>query len=461
MSLIEALAPPVTFDELFAFYRDSGFLYPGKLAAVDDRRDAVERTWRVLLGADRSVFRFISRLALAEGRPRLVNAICAFAYAPGTWQAQHLVSLQRREYTGTLALLLALSEWADDIGIEFARFSFRPNNPGTNGLFGGIAERLPSDLASLSLVDYGLTNLRDIDSPGGRDFPVAVRSLGSDEGAAAAAFYERVLDPVELDSLRLAQPRLHELDAAYALHGLTRRRTVLVALDGDRVVGACIVNHSSEGINFSFLENAIEYLRVAPDQPALTRRATWLSLARAAVAEVARTARLRRLPDSPRRPRSGDRRRPRPRGSQAILGAHRLHARGLRRHDRLLHRLLPRAPRRPSHAPGGAMTRYIMESEREAERLVAQDRPGTGSPPPRVERARRRRVIRRRGLRFRRGRRRRMRGQRRRPRPWRRCRRTPPRVRARRLPAPRTDRGPLSRSANRRARLIGTRGRSV
>lgn len=289
VSLIEALAPTMTFDELFAFYRDSGFLYPGKLAAVDDRRDAVERTWRILLGADGSVFRFVSRRALAEGRPRLVNAICAFAYAPGTWQAQHLVSLQRREYTGTLALLLALSEWGHDIGIEFARFSFRPTNPGTNALFGGIAERLPSDLASLSLVDYGLTNLRDIDLPGGRDFPVAVRSLGSDEGAAAAAFYEQVLDPVELASLRLAQPRLHELDAAYALHGLTRRRTVLVALDGDRVVGACIVNHSSEGINFSFLENAIEYLRVAPDQPALARRATWLSLARTAVAEVART----------------------------------------------------------------------------------------------------------------------------------------------------------------------------
>jgi hypothetical protein len=289
VSLIEALAPTVTFDELFAFYRDSGFLYPGKLAAVDDRRDAVERTWRILLGADGSVFRFISRRALAEGRPRLVNAICAFAYAPGTWQAQHLVSLQRREYTGTLALLLALSEWGHDVGIEFARFSFRPTNPGTNALFGGIAERLPSDLASLSLVDYGLTNLRDIDLPGGRDFPVAVRSLVADEGAAAAAFYEQVLDPVELDSLRLAQPRLHELDAAYALHGLTRRRTVLVALDGDRVVGACIVNHSSEGINFSFLENAIEYLRVAPDQPALARRATWLSLARTAVAEVART----------------------------------------------------------------------------------------------------------------------------------------------------------------------------
>lgn len=288
MSLIETLAPPVTFEELFAFYRESGFLYPGKLAALDDRRDVVERTWRRLLGADGSVFRFISRLGLDEGRPRLINAVCAFAYAPGTWQAQHLVSLRRREYTGTLALLMALSEWGHAVGIEFARFSFRPSNPGTNALFGGVAERLSTDLASLSLVDYGLTSPRDLEFVGRRGSPVAVRALGPDEGAIAATFYEQVLQPVELASLCLAQPTLHDLDAAYEIHGLTRRRTVLVALDSGCVVGACIVNHSSEGINFSFLENAIEYLRVAPDQPPLRRRATWLSLARAAVAEVAR-----------------------------------------------------------------------------------------------------------------------------------------------------------------------------
>jgi len=289
MALVEKLAPPVSFEELFAFYRESGFLYPGKLAGLDDRRDVVERTWRQLLAADHSVFRFISRLGLAEGRPRLINTICAFAYAPGTWQAQHLVSLRRGEYTGTLALLMALSDWAHDAGVEFARFLFRPNNPGTNGLFGGIAQRLSTDLVSRSLVDYGLTDLRALELPDGRESPVAVRALEADEGGAAVAFYERVLDPVELDSLCLTQLGLGELDCAYRIHGLTRRRTGLVALEGSDVVGACIVNHSSDGMNFSFLENAIEYLRVLPGQPPMTRRAIWLSLARAAVALVART----------------------------------------------------------------------------------------------------------------------------------------------------------------------------
>lgn len=289
MSLVEALAPPVTFDELFAFYRDSGFLYPGKLAALDDRRDVIAGTWRQLLGADRSVFRLIARRGLADGRPRMSNAVCAFAYAPGTWQAQHLVSLRRHEYTGTLAVLMELAERVHRAGAEFGRFSFRSGNPGVGHLFGGLAERLSSDLESLSLVDYGLTNLRDLDLSSGRPSPVSVRRLGPDEGAVATAFYGEILDPVELASLCLAQPRLDELDAAYSVHGLKRRRTVLVAVDRGRVVGACLVNHGSDGINFSFLENAIEHLRVAPDQPPLARRATWLALARAAVGEVART----------------------------------------------------------------------------------------------------------------------------------------------------------------------------
>ena len=189
--------------------------------------------------ADRSVFRFISRLALGEGRPRLVNAICAFAYAPGTWQAQHLVSLQRREYTGTLALLLALSVGPRQWHRVGTLLRCRPNNPGTNALFGGIAERLPKRPSVTVARRLRVHQPARHGFLGRRDCLVAVRSLGSDEGALAAAFYERVLDPVELDSLRLAQPGLHELDAAYALHGLTRRGTVSVARDGDRVVGAC------------------------------------------------------------------------------------------------------------------------------------------------------------------------------------------------------------------------------
>jgi hypothetical protein len=33
-----------SFDEVFAFYRDSGFLYPAQLAALAPRMPALERT---------------------------------------------------------------------------------------------------------------------------------------------------------------------------------------------------------------------------------------------------------------------------------------------------------------------------------------------------------------------------------------------------------------------------------
>ena len=289
VALTEALAPPLTFDEIFGFYRDSGFLYAAKQAALSDRSEEVEDTWRRLLTGDRSVFRFVSRYGLQDGRVNVRNAICAFLYTPRTWQAQHLVSLQRREYTGTLTLLVALTEWLHDNGAAFVRLSFRPNNPGTNRLFGGLAERLAPVHVSRSLVDYGFCDVRELDFPAGCRSSVTVRALAPDEGDLARAFYKRILDPVDFASLDISRPSLEDLDAVYALHGLTRRRTVLVAMDGEDTVGACLVNHGSEGINFSFLENAIEHLRVAPELAPPARRTVWLALARAAVAEVAHT----------------------------------------------------------------------------------------------------------------------------------------------------------------------------
>jgi hypothetical protein len=266
-----------SFDEVFTFYRDSGFLYPAKLAALAPRMAALERTWQRLLADDAEVFRlFVNRAPSGE----LLNAICAFEYAPGSWQGQHLVSRRRHEYLGTLAVLSDLVRWFHDAGVCHARLSFRPNNPGTNQLFGSVAQRLPAHLAHLAVVDYALV------APEAKRLPrpaVDIERLAPADAQVAVAFYSQLLHPVELAALHLDELELDGLAASFADHGLHRRRRVLVATGGSGVLGACIVNEASEGINFSFLENAIEHLRVAPGLSARRRRQVWLALAAAAL----------------------------------------------------------------------------------------------------------------------------------------------------------------------------------
>lgn len=285
LNLVDDLAAPVTFAELFAFYRRSGFLYRGKAVGLEERLPAIEATWERLLAAGGEVFRVLARRAPEDGGLTVNNSICAFQYALGTWQGQHLVSAQRHEYVGTVTVLMGLVQWFHDSGVRFARLSFRPDNPGTNRLFGDVAQILPADVASLSVVDYGMTPVGALAglTAADRDADVDVHRA---DRVDAHRFFGEILPAVELAALGLHDLEFAELGRIYAGHGLSRRRHLYVATLADRVVGGCIVHHSSEGMNFSFLENAIEHLRVAPGLPPRQRARVWAALLRAAVRDV-------------------------------------------------------------------------------------------------------------------------------------------------------------------------------
>jgi hypothetical protein len=112
---------------------------------------------------------------------------------------------------------------------------------------------------------------------------LTVRAIANDAWTLVADFYRLVLEPVELASLGLQDPELRDVDTVYRAAKLRRRRKVLVALDHGETLGGCLVHDSSLGLNFSFLENAVEHLRVRPDLPSHRRAAVWNALATAAV----------------------------------------------------------------------------------------------------------------------------------------------------------------------------------
>ncbi len=241
---------PPTFDAVMELYRASGFLYPAKLAALKPRLPAIERTWRSGLQERSRVLRVVGRWGIVDGEVRLRSAISAFAYAEGTWQGQHLVSRERREYTGTLAVLAELVEGLHRVRAPYIRLSFRPDNPGTNLLFGGVTERLSSRVHKLAVIDYGMAQVNSISLEPPSRPGVRVVRLDQDASEEARRFYARVLHPVELASLGLEDPGLRSLDARYRQVGLRRRRKVLVAREHGEIVGACLVHDTSHGLLF-------------------------------------------------------------------------------------------------------------------------------------------------------------------------------------------------------------------
>jgi hypothetical protein len=164
-----------------------------------------------------------------------------------------------------LAVVLELLEAG---GIRHVRFTIRPDDPGVAPMVLLAARRLPRDRCAISFVDYGLVRAQELQLP---PATVPVRRLEPDESRLAERFYARCLHPVEHESLA---------------DRLTRRRTVLAAVERGRVVGMCVVGRDPFGVSLSLLE----HLRIASGTVGEARREVWSALLRAAAAEASETS---------------------------------------------------------------------------------------------------------------------------------------------------------------------------
>ena len=290
----DVLAPPPTFEEVFAFYTAAGFLYPAKFAELGARLPAIEATWSRLLTSGDEVFKIFNRRRLIDGEATIKNSVCAVEHAPGTWQCQHLVSADRHEYLGTLSAFLAMAEWLErHPTAAYTRLAFRPGNRGVAALFADWQRAMPRGDASLRTFDYIATPVEATEAwqrPDGS--AVRVVRAGRGDAEALRRLYASRISSVEVDSLRLDDPWMPGLQAKFARVGLERRRSVLMAVAGDTVVGAAICNVGPLGTNFSFLENAVEGVEIARDAPEPLRLAAFREL----LAAAARFYRAHRRP---------------------------------------------------------------------------------------------------------------------------------------------------------------------
>ena len=251
-------SPP--FEEVLQFYRSTRFLYASKMSALRPRLNAVHETWKHLLPADRDLFRLlVTRRPTATGEMTIRNSVCAFEYSNRTWLVQHLVSADRHEYAGTLSLLLGLMDWLARRGAEHCRLTYRPDNPGIARLLTSLVEALGTD-GGREVRRYFTASVAQVASEPDH---IHVRVVTEPSDSALSRFID-VMPAVEVSSLHLEDPELTSLAAAYAAYGLHRSRVVLAAERFGELRGLAIVNLGSQGMNFSFLENAMEGPFVLP-----------------------------------------------------------------------------------------------------------------------------------------------------------------------------------------------------
>ncbi len=246
----------LSFDELYAHYADSGFLYPEKLKKLTPHLDLIRENWTRGWAAGREI---LLTQVYREQRLKKMGTVTVWKSTRSAWQSQHLTS--QNHAAGILYLLL----YAQDEGIEMNYGSGQNWFSPTNGFAMKIYGRMDRVLGAAS-ADSCLLNYLQVDP---------ARLPPSREGYEVTRCSDTDLDEVrymanlcrgstycraeELDRPDLG---LSRLDRQFTRFGLGRRRHLWLAREkkSGKPRGMIVAYRGPFGFNFSFLENRCDLM---------------------------------------------------------------------------------------------------------------------------------------------------------------------------------------------------------
>jgi len=257
------VARGLTFDALWCFLRECGFLYPEKEEKILPVLPEVSKTVAALLAHPDGPLRTLvfRSHGLLQGH---VSTLRAYRR---TWVLQHLAT--RKDGPGRLdaarALGAGVMEYLEQLpDAEWFRIWYRPQNRFPARTFGRFGRIIYDPNRSEMRVFQYLT--AHTDAPGPVVKGVEVLPASAADWAEIRRALVGLGQSAALAAEDLCQaPDLCEVDDAYAALGLSRRREALVARRDGRLVGFALVEISSLGLNLSELTNAFRLHLLEPD----------------------------------------------------------------------------------------------------------------------------------------------------------------------------------------------------
>lgn len=235
----------VGFDELWRFFRETGFLHAEKEAALAPVLPEVRHTYESLNGRPTPV----SRSVMIRDDGELVGYVAGLrAYRP-TWMFHHLAAVRGKQ-AGALVSQAAIEYIAQEPGLEHFRTWFFARATFPARVFGGFARKVADPRLS-DLRRYGHF-LLDVDRSFG-SVGIDVHEADEADLVTVERYFvarERPLI-VRAEELTRGGLRLDAVNRDFLAEGVTRQRRVLMARSGGRAVGFALLEVSSCGLNLS------------------------------------------------------------------------------------------------------------------------------------------------------------------------------------------------------------------
>jgi hypothetical protein len=234
-----------SFDELFSFFRQSGFLPPERERALEPTMTEVRRTFDTLAAEPNRVFKSV--VLRKEGA--VVGHISSVRSYRRTYSIQHLAARAGRQ--AGLVLSVGNAEYLmQNLDFDYIKMWFHASNPFPARVFGGFARKiLDPDLCVARAYAH-------VTLPTAHVLETSARIHVGDADARALLEIEQFFlarEPALLlrsDDFTRSGLRLEELTSAYRAIGLERRRDVLTARgENGALLGFALAEVSSPGLN--------------------------------------------------------------------------------------------------------------------------------------------------------------------------------------------------------------------
>ncbi len=261
--------PHVDLEELWAFFFESGFIYPEKYAHLKDQKAHFMRLYRTLYTRAPRIARHI----IFQERGAIHGHVSMFRWLPATWILHHHAALTSSRHKAGLVVMEQMLRYIHEFHRLFPQLMryiacyFRPNNRFAARAFGGAARSL-EDERRCSVDPFAYFRLPRRATPATLPAGWTLEPAGGRDHAALAERYALTGGGLMVEGLALgeADPAGEAaLSREYARLGFRRERRLFALSRGGGCAALIAANRSDFGLNLSDLTNGLQAFVLEPD----------------------------------------------------------------------------------------------------------------------------------------------------------------------------------------------------
>jgi hypothetical protein len=264
----------VSLDELWNFFFETGFIYPGKYGQIEKNKHQIKAIYEKLYNSDSN----ITRHFIYQENGRIMGHMAMLRYYKKTWLIHHHAARKSALNKAGLVVLDQIgrmgnnSHRLDSLHMDYLICYYRPDNKFPSRVFGGAAKAIhDSKGCSTDAFAYyhhqcNLNRVKRLPSDWQLD------DVSKNDLLELENFYQHISGGLMLDAadLRINRLSMDALSEEYEQMGLNRHRQLFALRQKNQLKAVIMVNLTDLGLNLSGLTNCMKIF--VTDPTALTAK---------------------------------------------------------------------------------------------------------------------------------------------------------------------------------------------